>query len=124
MTVLPSVDGKGYTLEAAIPFAAVGIEPQEGQEMLFDLAVDDSERNSRPACGNSCGTAPAATAATARPGAGPRWPSSAAAFPPVKPRPAAASVRPQGLLAAGCRFPAGTAGGFTIARPDGHDLLV
>jgi hypothetical protein len=41
--VLPSLDGKGYTLEAAIPFAALGFKPQENQELLFDIAVDDSE---------------------------------------------------------------------------------
>ncbi len=36
------VDGKGYALEAAIPFAALGFSPAKGQELLFDLAVDDS----------------------------------------------------------------------------------
>jgi hypothetical protein len=43
MTVLPTVDGKGYVLEAAIPFAALGFEPKAGQEILFDMAIDDSE---------------------------------------------------------------------------------
>jgi hypothetical protein len=42
MAVLPDVDGKGYTLEAAIPFAALGFAAHEGQEIMFDLAVDDS----------------------------------------------------------------------------------
>jgi hypothetical protein len=42
MTVIPDVDGKGYTLEAAMPFSALGFAPKEGQEILFDLAVDDS----------------------------------------------------------------------------------
>ena len=42
MYVTADVDGKGYTLEAAIPVAALGFTPHEGQEILFDLAVDDS----------------------------------------------------------------------------------
>lgn len=37
-----AVDGKGYTLEAAIPWSAIAIEPKEGLELLFDLGVDDS----------------------------------------------------------------------------------
>lgn len=43
MTVIPDVDGKGYTLEAAIPFAALGFKPAEGSTILFDIALDDSE---------------------------------------------------------------------------------
>jgi hypothetical protein len=43
MTVLPTVDGKGYTLEAAIPFESLGFEPKEAQQILFDMAIDDSE---------------------------------------------------------------------------------
>ena len=39
--VVPNLDGKGYTLEAAIPFPALGFEPQPNQELLFDIAVDD-----------------------------------------------------------------------------------
>ena len=42
MVVVPGVDGKGYTLEAAIPFEALSFKPQSGQTLLFDLAVDDS----------------------------------------------------------------------------------
>jgi hypothetical protein len=42
MFVEPDVDGKGYTLEAALPFSALGFTPREGQELMFDLAVDDS----------------------------------------------------------------------------------
>jgi len=38
----PSVDGKGYVIEAAIPWPAIGISPKEGQELLFDVAVDDA----------------------------------------------------------------------------------
>ncbi len=41
--VLPNLDGKGYTLEAAIPFEALGFKPRENQELLFDIAVDDSD---------------------------------------------------------------------------------
>ncbi len=44
--VLPNLDGKGYTVEAAIPFAGLGFVPKEGQEILFDLGVDDSETGS------------------------------------------------------------------------------
>ncbi len=40
---LPNLDGKGYTLEAALPFAALGFKPRENQEILFDIAVDDSD---------------------------------------------------------------------------------
>lgn len=40
--VAPNVDGKGYTLTAAIPFEALKIKPEEGTTIRFDLAVDDS----------------------------------------------------------------------------------
>jgi hypothetical protein len=43
MIVVPAVDGKGYTLEAAIPWDTLKIKPEEGRELLFDLGVDDSE---------------------------------------------------------------------------------
>ena len=36
------VDGKGYTLVAALPFATLGFQPREGQTIRFDLAIDDS----------------------------------------------------------------------------------
>lgn len=42
VTVVPAADGTGYTLEVAIPFSALGFEPQPGQKLLFDLAVNDS----------------------------------------------------------------------------------
>jgi hypothetical protein len=38
---VPRVDGKGYVLEAAVPFALLGITPRPGQPLRFDLAVDD-----------------------------------------------------------------------------------
>jgi len=41
-SVSPTVDGKGYTLEAAIPWAALAIIPKEGMELLFDIAVNNS----------------------------------------------------------------------------------
>ncbi len=40
--VIPSTDGRGYTLEAAIPFAGLGITPKVGQTLLFDIGVNDS----------------------------------------------------------------------------------
>ncbi|MCW8130567.1 MAG: hypothetical protein KIS92_09480 [Planctomycetota bacterium] len=41
--VVARVDGKGYVLEAAIPFALLGVEkPDGGRELLFDIAIDDS----------------------------------------------------------------------------------
>ncbi|HCE45264.1 MAG TPA: hypothetical protein DET40_17125 [Lentisphaeria bacterium] len=42
MAVVPRVDGKGYVIEAAIPLSALGLKPKKGQEILFDLAVDNS----------------------------------------------------------------------------------
>ena len=40
--VVPGADGKSYTLEAAIPWSALGATPRVGQEFRFDLAVDDA----------------------------------------------------------------------------------
>ena len=40
--VVLNTAGNGYTLEVAVPWSAVGIQPKEGLELLFDLAVDDS----------------------------------------------------------------------------------
>ncbi len=37
----PTVDAHGYVLEAAIPFAALGFTPHEGQVIRFDLGIDD-----------------------------------------------------------------------------------
>ena len=42
LAVVPRVDGRGYTLEAAIPFAGLGFKPADGQALRFDLGVDDS----------------------------------------------------------------------------------
>jgi hypothetical protein len=38
---VPSVEGAGYTIEASIPWSALGIAPKENLELLLDLAVDD-----------------------------------------------------------------------------------
>ncbi|HEX2949921.1 MAG TPA: sugar-binding protein, partial [Armatimonadota bacterium] len=42
VVILPAGNGKGYTLEAAIPFASLGITPANGKQLLFDIAIDDS----------------------------------------------------------------------------------
>ncbi len=42
-SVVMKPDGSGYFLEAAIPFTVLGVEPKENMELLFDVAVDDSE---------------------------------------------------------------------------------
>lgn len=38
-----NVTGDGYTLQAAIPWSVVGMEPESGKEFLFDIMVDNSE---------------------------------------------------------------------------------
>ena len=45
--VVPGPDGKSYTIEAAIPFSALGFTPKAGQEILFDLVVDDGGNGRR-----------------------------------------------------------------------------
>ncbi len=40
--VAPFVDRRGYTMEAALPWASLAIEPKEGLELIFDLAIDAS----------------------------------------------------------------------------------
>ena len=47
MAVVPHGDGKGYTLEAAIPFSALNLNPKDGVKFRFDLSVDDSEDGHR-----------------------------------------------------------------------------
>jgi hypothetical protein len=39
----PTSDGKGWVLEAAMPWAALGITPKPGTTLRFDLAVDDGD---------------------------------------------------------------------------------
>ena len=42
LAVVAGVDGRGYTLEAAMPFEALGFSPQPGQQLVLDLGIDDS----------------------------------------------------------------------------------
>lgn len=35
-------DGKGYVLQVAIPFEALGVKPASGQSFMFDIGVDES----------------------------------------------------------------------------------
>jgi hypothetical protein len=42
MIVVPGGDGKSYTLQAAIPWTILNVQPKAGQELMFDLAIDDS----------------------------------------------------------------------------------
>lgn len=41
LSVVPQPDGKGYILEAGIPWDVVGTKPEIGKEFLFDVAIDD-----------------------------------------------------------------------------------
>jgi len=50
MAVVPDAAGNGYVLEIAIPWKVVGVEPKEGLELLFDLAVDDSSDGKSRRC--------------------------------------------------------------------------
>ncbi len=43
IAVADNVTTKGYTIEAAIPWKALDIVPAKGAEILFDIAVNDSE---------------------------------------------------------------------------------
>ncbi|MCL1909709.1 MAG: hypothetical protein FWG05_02105 [Kiritimatiellaeota bacterium] len=42
LIAVPFTNGKGYSLEAAIPFENLGCKPKEGMTLLFDIAIDDS----------------------------------------------------------------------------------
>ncbi len=44
LALVPTVDGSGYTLEAAIPWSALDITPAEDLELIFDLAIDDGQQ--------------------------------------------------------------------------------
>jgi len=48
--VVPAVDGKGYTVEALIPWSALALTPKAGTELLFDLAVDNSNDGKGRTC--------------------------------------------------------------------------
>ena len=39
---VPFANGKGYSIEAAIPFANLGFKPTVNQSLIFDIAIDDS----------------------------------------------------------------------------------
>jgi hypothetical protein len=43
MNVKLTADGKGYVLDAAIPWTTINIDPSIGREFLFDFGFDDSE---------------------------------------------------------------------------------
>jgi hypothetical protein len=48
--VLQAVNGKGYTMEAAIPWKDLEITPKENMTLLFDISIDNSDDgNSRTA---------------------------------------------------------------------------
>jgi hypothetical protein len=42
MEVVKNVTGDGYALEAAIPWAALNMNPAEGKSFLFDIGIDDA----------------------------------------------------------------------------------
>ncbi len=48
--VVADVEGRGYTLEAAIPWTALGVTPREDQSYLFDLAVGNSTDGQERSC--------------------------------------------------------------------------
>ncbi len=49
--VVPAVDGKGYVVEAAIPWDVLAVKkPEADREFLFDLAVDDSSDGQERRC--------------------------------------------------------------------------
>ena len=45
--VVAGLDGKSYIIEAAVPFEALGFRPKSGQEILFDICVDDGGKGRR-----------------------------------------------------------------------------
>lgn len=45
MEIVPG--GGGYSLEAAIPFEGLGFKPREGQEVLFDIGINDATAGRR-----------------------------------------------------------------------------
>jgi len=42
LAVVADPDGKGYTVEAAVPWTALDFTPADGATLLFDVAIDDS----------------------------------------------------------------------------------
>lgn len=47
MEVVKNVTGDGYAVEAAIPWEALHMKPEEGKEFLFDIGIDDDTGHSR-----------------------------------------------------------------------------
>jgi hypothetical protein len=47
MEVVKNVTGDGYAVEAAIPWAALNMKPEEGKEFLFDIGIDDDTGRGR-----------------------------------------------------------------------------
>ncbi len=43
MVVVADADGRGYTIEAAIGWTALGVKPADALAFRFDLAIDDAE---------------------------------------------------------------------------------
>ena len=43
VVVVKDVAGDGYTLQVRLPWSVLGIEPKSGLEMLFDVAIDNSD---------------------------------------------------------------------------------
>ena len=43
LTVVPDVTGDGYTLTVQLPWKTLGIVPKAGMELLFDVAIDNSD---------------------------------------------------------------------------------
>lgn len=46
--VVPHVDGKGYSVEAVIPFKSLGFEPKVNQSLIFDVALDNCVEERAP----------------------------------------------------------------------------
>jgi len=43
VVLVPEVGGDGYTLAVTLPWSVLGIEPKSGKELLFDVAIDNSD---------------------------------------------------------------------------------
>lgn len=43
VVAVKNVTGDGYAIEAALPWASLGIKPESDQELLFDLGVDNTD---------------------------------------------------------------------------------
>ncbi len=45
--VVPAIGGKGYTVEAKIPWSVLDTQPKEGQQLLFDIGIGNSDGDLR-----------------------------------------------------------------------------